>query len=131
MLQLWYSFQQQDDQELTAGQPEGRRARVYHVPPSDHELPGKETCDTCRDSGGSVCACVRVWLDTVALTASCPPAVRLQHGDVSRARRQRDRAQPQQQELTVSSRAPPTAASGCGLRSNNGEGGLEAGARFI
>lgn len=54
--------------------------------------------------------CVR--LDTVALTASCPPAVRLQHGDVPRARRQRDRAQPQQQELTVSSRAPPTPDGG-------------------
>lgn len=60
------------------------------------------------------------------------PAVRLQHGDVSRARRQRDRAQPQQQELTVSSRAPPTAAGGRDLRSNNGGGEVGGGgARFI
>lgn len=32
---------QQDAQEVPFVQPEGRRARVHHVPASHHELPGK------------------------------------------------------------------------------------------
>lgn len=53
VLQLRYSLQQQDNQELAAGQPEGRRARVHHVPASNHELPGNQTRDARRDSRGS------------------------------------------------------------------------------
>lgn len=70
-LQLWHGHQQQNHQELPAGEPEGRRARLHHVLTSHHELPGDSTSQSATTPHSSARAThvlmLPVSLNTTAL----------------------------------------------------------------